>query len=248
MKSANQKVTKALGYLVLFVMCMCSAAVSWSQATQQFTGRVLDSTGAVIPGAQVVVHNQATGVVANSVTTNEGVYTVPYIIPGTYSITASKAGFKTLTKTDILLNVDQTSTINFSLDVGAQTEQVTVNASATQIDMSDADRGQIITGDLTEQMPLDGRNPYGLFDLAPGTHDFSSSQYPRPFDNVTGNQYVNGSPQVSGTSLDGVSNDASDAGRTAFTPSVDVVQEFKIVLNAYDASYGLAGGSAIDVQ
>jgi hypothetical protein len=227
---------------------MCSAAVSWSQATQQFTGRVLDSTGAVIPGAQVVVHNQATGVVANSVTTNEGVYTVPYIIPGTYSITASKAGFKTLTKTDILLNVDQTSTINFSLDVGAQTEQVTVNASATQIDMSDADRGQIITGDLTEQMPLDGRNPYGLFDLAPGTHDFSSSQYPRPFDNVTGNQYVNGSPQVSGTSLDGVSNDASDAGRTAFTPSVDVVQEFKIVLNAYDASYGLAGGSAIDVQ
>lgn len=69
-------------------------------------------------------------------------------------------------------------------------------------------------------MPLDGRNPFTLFNLALGTHDFSSAQYPRPFDNVTGNQYVNGSPQVSQTNIDGVGNDASDVGRTAYTPQL----------------------------
>ncbi len=232
--------------LPLFLSVFVS--VSWSQTTQQFNGYILDPGGAAIPSAQVSVRNVATGVIANTQTTSVGAYSLSYLTPGVYSITVSKAGFKTLIKTDITLNVDQISTINFTLPIGSQTDQVTVNASAAQINVSDPDRGQIITGELTEQMPLDGRNPYTLFNLAPGTHDFSSAQYPRPFDNVTGNQYVNGSPQVSQTNIDGMGNDASDVGRTAFTPSVDVISQFKIVTNAYDASYGLSGGSAIDVQ
>jgi hypothetical protein len=66
---------------------------SFGQTTQQFTGHVLDSTGAVVPGAQIVVHNQETGVDTKTVTTGAGVYTVPYLIPGTYTITAIKTGF-----------------------------------------------------------------------------------------------------------------------------------------------------------
>ena len=65
---------------------------------------------------------------------------------------------------------------------------------------------------------------------------------------MTGNQYVNGSPQVSQTNVDGIGNDAIGCGRAAYVPSVDVVQEFKIVLNAYDASYGHSGGSAVDLS
>jgi hypothetical protein len=227
---------------------MFSAIVSWSQATQQFTGRVLDSAGAVIPAAQVVVHNLATGVDTKTVTTSNGNYTVTYLIPGTYDITVSKQNFKTEKKTDILLNVDQTSTIDFQLSVGVATEVITVNASETQIELSKSDMGEVIDNARVEEMPLDGRNPFGLFELSPGTHDFSNSQYPRPFDNVTGNQLVNGSFQPGQTSVDGIGNDAGDLGRTAYTPSVDVVQEFKIVLNAYDASYGSSGGSAVDVS
>jgi hypothetical protein len=248
MQYPNQKVAKALWGLVLFALCMFTTNVSWSQATQQFTGHVVDPTGAVIPGAQVTVHNTATGVDVKTVTTGSGDYTVSYLIPGTYDITISKENFKTEKKTDILLNVDQTSTIDFQLSVGAATEVVSVNASQTQIELTKSDRGEIIDNERIEQMPLDARNPYGLFELSPGTHDFSSSQYPRPFDNVTGNQYVNGSPQVSQTNIDGTGNDASDAGRAGFVPSVDVVQEFKIVLNAYDASYGHSGGSAVDLS
>jgi hypothetical protein len=247
-KFGKQKAWKALGVLALCLSCAFSAAVGWSQATQQFTGHVLDSTGAVIPAAQVVVHNQATGVDVKTVTTNSGDYTVTYLIPGTYDITVSKEGFATEKKTDILLNTDQSSTIDFQLGIGATSQVVTVNASASQIEASKSDIGEIIDNSRIEELPLDARNPYDLFALSPGTHDFSSSQYPRQFDNVTGNQIVNGSTQPSQNNIDGIGNDAWDTGRTAYTPAEDVVQEYKIVLNAYDASYGHSGGSAIDLS
>ena len=248
MKFAKQKAWKVFVTFTLSLLCAFCAGVSWSQTTQQFTGRVLDSAGAVIPAAQVIVHNQATSVDVKTVTTGSGDYTVTYLPPGTYDITVSKQGFEAEKKTNILLNVDQTSTINFQLSVGSTTEAITVNASDIQIELSKADNGEIIDNERIQEAPLDGRNPYGLFDLSPGTHDFSSAQYPRPFDNVTGNQLVNGSFQPSQQNIDGASNEAADLGRTAFTPSVDVVQEYKIVLNAYDASYGRSGGSAVDVS
>jgi hypothetical protein len=130
MKHARQTVWKVFVTFILCLLCGFSAVVSWSQVTQQFTGHVLDSTGAVIPAARVVVHNQATGVDAKTVTTNTGDYTVTYLIPGTYDITVSKEGFAVVKKTDILLNVDQTSTIDFKLQVGTTSEVVTVKASA----------------------------------------------------------------------------------------------------------------------
>jgi hypothetical protein len=95
-----------------------SATVCWSQATQQFTGHVADPSGAVIPDAQVTIHNQATGVDVKTTTTSNGIYTVPYLIPGTYDISVSKAGFRTERKIKITLSVDQTSTIDFALSVG----------------------------------------------------------------------------------------------------------------------------------
>ena len=248
MKFAKQKAWKVFVTFTLSLLCAFCAGVSWSQTTQQFTGRVLDSAGAVIPAAQVIVHNQATSVDVKTVTTGSGDYTVTYLPPGTYDITVSKQGFEAEKKTNILLNVDQTSTINFQLSVGSTTEAITVNASDIQIELSKADNGEIIDNERIQEAPLDGRNPYSLFSLSPGTHDFSSAQYPRPFDNVTGNQLVNGSFQPSQQNIDGASNEAADLGRTAFTPSVDVVGEYKIVLNAYDASYGRGGGSAVDVS
>src|ERR1035437_9451270 len=158
MQYANRKAAKALWGLVLSLLCMFSAAVSWSQAPQQFTGHVVDSAGAVIPAAQVVVHNQATGVDTKTVSTSSGDYTVTYLIPGTYNITVSKEGFATARKTDILLNVDQTSTIDFQLQVGSTSQVVTVNASASQLEVSKSDIGEIIDQSRIEEMPLDARN------------------------------------------------------------------------------------------
>ena len=237
-----------LACLLLSLFGIFTTAVCRAQTTQQFTGRVVDSTGAVVPAADVVVHNENTGVDTKTVTTKTGDFTVAYLIPGTYDISVSKDGFKTAKKTNIPLNVDQVSMINFALQVGAVTEMVTVNASNVQLELTKADNGMIIEGERVTDLPLDALNPFDLFDLAPGTHDFSQLIYPRPFDNTTGNQYVNGSPQVSELNIDGVGNDAGDLGRYAFVPTTESVGEFKIVLNAYDASYGHSGGSSVDMQ
>ena len=244
---------KGLYCIFIFMFCAISSLTLMAQTTQQFTGHVLDSTGAVVPGAQIVVHNQNTGVDTKTVTTGAGVYTVPYLIPGTYTITAIKTGFKTENKTDILLDIDQTSTIDLHLSIGTTSEEITVNASAVQIELTKGDRGEIIDSERVAELPLEARNPYELFSLSPGTHDFSNAIYPRPFDDVTSNQYANGSPQVPSLSLDGVSNDSGKNALGGFStnpgivPSVDAVQEYKVVLGAADASYGQGGGASIDV-
>ena len=244
---------KTSRYLILLSMSIFSIVAARAQSTQQFTGHVTDVQGATIPGAQVVVHNQATGVDTKSVTTSAGTYTVPYLQPGTYNITVTRAGFKTETKTNIRLDIEQTSTIDFPLSVGAVDETVTVNASAAQIELSKADRSEVLDAERVAELPLDSRNPYQLFDLSPGVHDFSSSQYPRPFDDVTDNMYANGSPGKPSLSLDGISNDSGSSQRAGFgtnpgiIPSVDAVGEFKVVLGAADASYGEGGGNSIDM-
>jgi Carboxypeptidase regulatory-like domain len=244
---------KVLGCLFMCLLLTFSVSASWAQTTQQFTGHVLDSTGAAAPKALVVIHNQETGVDTKSTTTDVGVYTVPYLQPGTYTITASKDGFKTEEKTDIQLNIDQTSTIDFHLAVGAASEVVTVNSNSTQIELSKSDRGEIFDSERVNELPLDGRNPYELFTLSPGVHDFSNPAFPRPFDNVTNNFYANGAAQQPSLSLGGISNDTGQSSQAGYStnpglvPSVDAVQEFKVVLGAEDASYGRGGASSIDV-
>jgi hypothetical protein len=109
-------------FAVLFGLLFCGAILGRSaaaQGIQQFVGHVDDSTGAAISGASVTVHNEGTGVDIVVKTTGAGDYTVPYLKPGTYTITAGMAGFKEVSKTHIALDIDQTSKIDFALHVGS---------------------------------------------------------------------------------------------------------------------------------
>ena len=243
---------QTLSYLLFGVLCLFLVTKSEAQTSQQFTGHVQDGTGAVVPRATVTVHSQLTNIDIKTVTTSGGIYTVTYLNPGLYTVSVAAAGFKTEAKTDITLNVDQVSTIDFILTVGSINEVVTVNASNAQIELSKADRGEIIDGERITEMPLNGRNPYNLFWLSPGTLDTSSSIYPRPYDDVTDNFKVNGGNGNIAINLDGITND-SGGGNSGYgtnpgiVPSVDALQEFKITLNPYDASQGHSAGASIDL-
>lgn len=244
---------RALSFALSLVLCLGLGIRAYAQTTQQFTGHVFDTAGAVIPQAEVVVHNLSSNVDTTTVTTALGAYTVPYLQPGIYTITVTKQGFEAEKKTDITLNIDQTSTIDFKLKVGTTREVVTVVADAEQIELSKADRGEIIEADRINEMPIDGRNVYELYDLSPGVEDFTNPAYPRVFDNVTDNFKANGAPQAPSLNLDGITNEAGGMPNNGFTtnsaivPGEDTVQEYKVVTNAYDASYGKGGGAAIDV-
>ncbi len=240
----------ALPFAALVALLLCLAAGSRpaaAQTGQQFVGHVEDNSHAAIAGATVTIHNEDTGEDTVAKTTGAGDYTVPYLKPGTYTITAVRGGFKEVSKTHISLRVDQTSKNDFTLPVGNVNETVTVASEGTQIELSKADRGEIIGNERIEEMPSDGRNYQKLFGLSPGTNDTSNPQYPRQQDNVSGNLHLTGIPQaVVQQNIDGGTNDTAN-GESASNVPLDTISEFKVVLNAYDASYGRAGGGAVDV-
>lgn len=233
---------------VLFCCLMTLARPAAAQAGQQFVGHIQDTSHAAIAAATVTIHNEGTGEEVLAKSTAAGDYTVPYLKPGTYTISAAKSGFKEVSKTHIGLSVDQTSKIDFSLPIGSVSESVTVSSEGgAQIELSKADRGEIIGNERIEEMPSDGRNYQTLFALSPGVNYTENPQYPREQDNISNQVHITGIPQATvQENLDGGTNDTANGWAASNVP-LDTISEFKIVLNPYDASYGRAGGGAIDV-
>ena len=239
----------------LVLMCFCLmmlARPAAAQSTQQFVGNVADTSHAVIAGATVTIHNENTGENFIVKTTGAGDYTATYLKPGVYTVTVDKAGFKTVSQTHITLDIDKSSKIDFVLPVGSVSETVTVSEEgAAQIELSKADRGEIIGAERVQEMPTDGRNILELFELSPGTVNLHNPQFTRPQDNVGNDLHANGlDGQPVQENLDGAMNDMpSGSGfNMGYTPPPDSIAEFKVVLNPYDAAYGRAGGGAVDIS
>lgn len=219
------------------------------------TGTVADSSGAKIPNAKVDVKNLATGVTVSTVTTGEGTYTTPFLDPGRYAITTTVSGFKTETKTNIELNVSDKQQIDFTLQVGGVSEQITVEASGQQLESANADLGQTIGATATAELPLLGRNPFQLTTLASGVQHTSqlASRSDRPFDNGGMDNYnINGSrAQTNEFLLDGTPNTASEGFQSpnnlTFAPPPDAVSESKVQTSTYDSQYGRTGGGTVNV-
>ena len=233
--------------LAALLFCLTSIRPAAAQSGQQFVGHIEDASHAEIADATVTIHNEDTGEDIVTKSTGAGDYTVPYVKPGIYTITAIKSGFKAVSKTHISLRVDQTSKMDFTLPIGSVSDTVTVSSEGAQIELSKADRGEIIGNERIEEMPSDGRNYQKLFGLSPGTNDQSNPQYPRQQDNVSGNLHLTGIPQAAvQQNIDGGTNETAQ-GYSASNVPLDTIAEFKVVLNPYDASYGRAGGGAVDV-
>jgi len=148
---------------------------------QEFTGRVTDPTGAILPRARVTITNLDTNVTVFSVTTASGDYTVPYLKPGHYSVTVSSAGFETQTKTNVTLQVSQTATVNFEMKVGAVAQ--TVRVTEAQLDHGKADVGEVVENERVNELPLNGGDMGQLAQLSAGTYYSGNVLYVRPFDN-----------------------------------------------------------------
>lgn len=236
--------------LLILAMVLFSTAIYGQSAT--FSGRVTDQSGAAIPEAQVVVHNEKTGAEISAATTGTGDYTVPYLTPGIYSVTANAAGFKTLTKNNIELQVAQSAEIDFRLQIGSVAESVTVQGNAL-LDRANADRGQVIGNTFISDLPLNGETPMVLDRLDSAVVIIGNIKYQRPFDGtIVRNVIINGGgPGNNEILLDGVSNETAQPQNTAHNDLSYVVtdasaQDFKIETNPYDAQYGRSLGGVLD--
>ena len=132
--------------LIFLVFCFLLAVAAFGQGERgTLNGTVTDPTGAVIPGATVKALNVATGVETTVQTTSTGVYRIPYLPPGTYRLTVSSDGFKTAIRENVILSVAQTLTVDFTLEVGAVTDQVTVSAEPPLLEAGTAEIGYYVT-------------------------------------------------------------------------------------------------------
>jgi hypothetical protein len=240
-KTKPQQFTPARVAVLAFLL----AGFGFAQEAQ-ITGRVSDSSGAVIPDVKVTVTNTGTGVARETTTNALGYYTVPLLDPGDYKLTAEKPGFRSREQTGITLLVDQHAAIDFALEVGQLNQGVSVVGSAPLLDTTEASTGQVIENRQVVEMPLNGRSYITLGLLSTGTSDPISGSRDQGFS--SGGQRLSANNYL----LDGTDNNSyelADAGRMGgmVAPSIDAVQEFKVQTNSYSAEYGRGTGATINV-
>ena len=232
--------------------------VSFGQTSGTIQGVVTDDTGAVIPGAQVLVSNIETGV-DSSVSTNEvGFFTVPGLNQGLYSVTCASEGFASKEFPEVRLEVQQTMRIDCDMTVGSVTETVEVNAAAILIQSEKTEVGQVIDSKRILEMPLNGRNYLELAKFSVGVLPSREMGKGTRHDGVRGGEggilAVGMHAAQTNVLLDGADNSSRNSGGAlgfqaqATKPSVDAVGEFKVVTNNMSAEYGYRMGAKILVS
>ncbi len=228
---------------------------AFAQATGQINGVVTDSSGGVLPGVTVEATSSATGVTRTAVTGTDGLYTIPLVPPGVYSVKATLQGFRAAQHDGVRVVVTETARVAFQLEVGQLSETITVSAEATLVETSNATHGIVIDQEKVVDLPLNGRNFTQLGTLIPGVvappgglGGQTGDATPGGFGNTTGGFNVNGMRNQSNNFLmDGATN--NDTFNTGFVlrPPPDAIQEFKILTHAFSAEYGRNAGSVVNV-
>jgi hypothetical protein len=253
----------SLALLSLVFVALVCAAVGAQSPNGSITGIVFDPDGKTIPGAQIIVVNDLTRVQYLSSTNNEGIYTVADLPPGPYRIQVTKSGFKGIIKPDIVVNVQDALSLNFTLPVGAESVTVTVEGGAPIINTTDAAVSTVVDRNFVENMPLNGRSFQDLILLTPGIVT-NNPQSAASIGN-NGEFSVNGQrTEENYYTVDGVS---ANIGTTAGNPaapsnsgslpastalgttqglvSVDALQEFRIQSSTYSAEFGRTPGGQL---
>ncbi len=222
------------------------------------TGNVSDPTSAKIVGATVTATDLTTNFSTKAVTNGSGDYSIPFLTPDTYDVTVDATGFRTETRTGVVLTAGSDSRTDFTLSVGSQTETVTVGATSPLLDTASASIGTTFTEQQVHDLPSMGRVPAMVASLAAGAYD---SAYIGGKTDSTLVPWGGGPTATSGNGvggftrpmIDGVPDDALERNGTsqggpytAFTPSPEAIQEVKIQTALYDAEYGHGSGTVIN--
>jgi len=239
---------------LLFLTCYTTFALRTMGQTSlaSVNGTVTDASGAVVPGATVVLVNSATGAQRTVATNAEGVYSVLDVSPGRYTLEVAKQGFATYKQTEFTLLVNQTATFNFTLSMGATTQKVNVAAQSDRVEFSTAELGTAISEQQVNDLPLNGRNFTQLLTLAPGMSPANVSQNGGGFGaNPVGTFSI---PAVNGQRnrsniflLDGINDQGAFTNTYSIAPVLDDIQEFKVESHNDEAEFGGALGGVVNV-
>lgn len=237
-----------LAALVMFGLVPAENGLFAQTSTATLTGLVRDQSGAVVPGAKLTLINTGTALSKITNSGNDGYYTLSYLLPGIYQLTVAKPGFKTLVRKDIRLEVQETVRLDLELQLGATTQQVTVSGAPPLLQQETSSLSHLVGQNQVADLPLLGRNPYALVQTVPGV--FMPASYNNLPVDVISQTYVSINGARAGQNeylLDGVTNTNPGNSGPTVTPSVDAVQEYRVVTNNYSAEYGRAAGGIFNV-
>ena len=224
--------------LLVFVLLLNCAEVQ-AQATAQISGRVQDTTGAVLPGVEITATNTGTGIARNAVTNETGLYVLPNLPIGVYRVEAALPGFRTYAQSGIVLEVNGSPIVNVVLEVGQVAETIEVQANANLVETRNSGIGEVVENARIMDLPLNGRNVVELVALA---------GVAAPAVTLTGQSrdpFAQGSVSVAGGlnsglnyTLDGADHNNPFQGSYLSMPFPDAMQEFKVETSATGAKQG----------
>lgn len=231
----------------LVLACLLLTASLSAQTFGSLTGDVKDASGAVVAGAAITVRNTSTNGVRNATTNEDGVYSIPALVPGLYEVKAEKSGFKSASRANVELQVQQAARVDFNLEIGQVSEVVEVSSRLPLLSTEDATVGSVIEQKRITELPLNGRNFFSLVGLSPNV-------------NIGFNQAAQAAGRQGGTrseltisiagarsawsnyTLDGITNTDINFNLYIVLPSVEALQEFKVQTGIYPAEFGRGAG------
>ncbi len=246
---------KRFGSLVVAALLWVPSLLAQSAGTGAITGTVTDATGAVVPNVIVTMTNAGTNQTRTATTSADGLYRFNLLEPGVYRARFSVTGFKTAEVGSIAVTVTETLALDRSLEIGSQTEQVTVEATAETLQTASSTLGTTVPANTIASMPLSSRNFTQILGMSAGVAaDVGNAAV---FGRGTGAMSVNGAApeknnyQMDGVPIDNAVGNGSGRDEGLYTgiaiPNPDAVQEFKIQTSTYDASYGRNPGANVNV-
>ncbi len=237
--------------LICFVVCTFAFVCLYAQNnTGAIQGTVTDPSGAVLPGVAIIVKNMGTEVTVNSQSTDAGIYSVPNLAPGRYSVTVEAKGMRRFSQEGITVRTSTTTTVDVRTQIGEVSNDVTVSADAVQLESVTSDLGVNVEPTLVQNLPLQVsgtiRNPVQFITLVPG---FVGNVGNDPGSNSTDDFKVNGG-QEGGTDIlvDGVSISlVSPNTQWNKGVSTEAVQEFKVLQSNFSAEFGESGDGIVSL-
>lgn len=247
--SGLRKLNLVIALCSTFLFLLLPPVTKAQVNTGAVLGTVTDSSGGVIPSAEVTLTNQQTGVTSSGSTNQSGNYAFRGLLPGAYRIEVKAAGFETFQETDIPVQVSQINTRDVALTVGQSKTSVTITAPAVALQTASAALGEVINEQLVHDLPLNGRNFTQLLTLTAGAAAPSTAgSWGNPQSGTYILPSINGqNPQSTQWLLDGSNNTSNFSGGISVAPIVDNIQEFKVVSHSDSVDYGGALGGYVDV-
>jgi len=248
MKNWFRRLALCLG--AALILGTISTETLFAQTTSAITGTVTDPSGAVVPNAKVALTEEETGTTQTTVTNNDGIYDAPGLGVGHYTITVTAAGFQTYKQTGVTVNAAQTVREDAHLTVGANSQTVTVQAAALQVQSETNEISTLISGQQVRDIATNGRNITSLTTLGTGVSGNLPSFNGVTAQNSTATISFNGMrPDQNNFIVDGgEAYDRGSGGKLDVLPSPDAIGQFQILASNYPPDYGISSGGTVLVE